>query len=366
MDTGQQAYLCLLWFRWAHPEGLSKESCCLSLHESTDRSTRASARTRASAPKQTTTAAGKLLRPHTPSKTPSKEKKLDKTTEETAHVLKISENSPYIQITIGTHQFRTLLDTGSQLSLVSEDFIKLLDPQLVKPAKSANVTLISATGHKLATSKTVKIRITLGKNRMYHQFTVVPGFKHDMILGIDFLNERKAILDFENQVLIMGKSIHPLKPKPGQEKKEINLVRVAEDVDIFPRSDLQLKCFISKKKQPGEIFIVSQLPSSPCFEDEPGVLLPNAVVKVSKNRHIPWAVVNETGRFLHIKKGQVIGTAVGCKEEDFAPNVSPVQKDSDEHSDDSPSSKITEFNLDHVPSEQRDVLKDALLHAQKH
>ena len=244
---------------------------------------------------------------------------------------------------------------------MSEDFIKLLDPQLVKPAKSANVTLISATGHKLATSKTVKIRITLGKNRMYHQFTVVPGFKHDMILGIDFLNERKAILDFENQVLIMGKSIHPLKPKPGQEKKEINLVRVAEDVDIFPRSDLQLKCFISKKKQPGEIFIVSQLPSSPCFEDEPGVLLPNAVVKVSKNRHIPWAVVNETGRFLHIKKGQVIGTAVGCKEEDLAPNVSPVQKDSDEHSDDSPSSKITEFNLDHIPSEQRDVLKDALL-----
>ena len=144
-------------------------------------------------------------------------------------MLQVSENSPYIQITIGTYQFRTLLDTGSQLSLVSEDFIKLFDPQLVKPAKSSNVTLVSATGHKLATSETVKVRITVRKNRMYHQFSVIPGFKHDVILGIDFLNERKAILDFENQVLIIGKSIHPLKPKPGQEKKEINLVRLAED-----------------------------------------------------------------------------------------------------------------------------------------
>ena len=244
---------------------------------------------------------------------------------------------------------------------MSEDFIKLLDPKLVKPAKSSNVTLVSATGHKLATSKTVRIRITLGKIRMYHKFTVVPGFKHDMILGVDFLNERKAILDFENQLLIIGKSIHPLKPKPGHEKEQVNLVRLAEDVDLYPRSDLQVKCFISKKKQPGDIFVVSQLPSSPCFEEEPGVLLPNAVVKVSKNRHIPWAIVNETGRFLHFKKSQVIGTAVGCKEEDLTPNVSPVQKDLDDHSDVSPASKIAEFDLDHVPSEQRDILREALL-----
>ena len=42
--------------------------------------------------------------------------------------------------------------------------------------------------------------------------------------------------------------------------------------------------------------------------------------------------------------------------------MSPLQKDSeDTHSDDSPSSKIADFDLDHIPSEQRDILKDALL-----
>ena len=281
----------LLRLRGTYSKSVSKESC-REVKPSTDWSTKASARARTTASKQATTE-GKLLRPHTP----PEETTTNETTKETAHVLKVSENSPYIQISIGIHQFRTLLDTGSQLSLVSEDFVKLLDPKLVKPAKASNVTLISATGHKLATSKTVQIRITLGKIRMYHQFTVVPDFKHDMILGVDFLNERKALLDFENQLLIIGKTIHPLKPKPGQEKEQVNLVRLAEDIDLFPRSDLQVKCFISKKKQPGEIFVVSQLPSSPCFEEDPGVLLPNAIVKVSKNRHIPWAIVNETGRF---------------------------------------------------------------------
>ena len=119
------------------------------------------------------------------------------------------------------------------------------------------------------------------------------------------MNTRKAVLDFENQVLIIGNTVRPLMHKSGQEKKEISLVRLAEDVDIFPRSDLQVKCFIARKKQPGENFVVTQLPSSPCFEDEPGVLLPNAVVKVSKNRHIPWAIANETGRYLHLRKGRL-------------------------------------------------------------
>ena len=210
------------------------------------------------------------------------------------------------------------------------------------------------------TSETVKIRITLGKTRMYHQFIVVKGFKHDMILGIDFLNTRKAVLDFENQVLIIGNIIRPLMQKAGQGKKEISLVRLAEDIDIFPRSDLQIKCFIARKKQPGENFVVSQLPSSPCFENEPGVLLPNAIVKVSKNRHIPWALANETGRYLHLRKRQVIGTAVKFEEQETEPNISTIQSEPKEQNKDTPEEKLTAFNLDHIQEYQQKTLKDAL------
>ena len=130
---------------------------------------------------------------------------------------------------------------------------------------------------------------------MYHEFIVVSDFKHDMILGVDFLNARKALLDFENQTLIIGNSAFPLQQKPSQKTHEVNLVRLAEDVDVFTRSDMQLKCFISKKRHPGESFVISQLESAPCFRDDPGVLLPAAVVKVAKNKHTPWAIVNGTG-----------------------------------------------------------------------
>ena len=130
---------------------------------------------------------GKLERPH--SSTETREK----------HILKVSEDCPHIDMTIGTHPFRPLLDTGSQVSIVSDEFVKLLDPQLVRPAPESNVTLISATGHALKSTKKVKIRITLGKVRMYHDFIVVADFKHDMILGMDFMNSRRALLDFEHQ-----------------------------------------------------------------------------------------------------------------------------------------------------------------------
>ena len=138
---------------------------------------------------------------------------------------------------------------------------------------------------------------------MYHiRIVVVKNFNHDMLLGMDFLTSRKAMLDFDSHILIIGNSVYPLKAKPKQEKVEISLVRLTEDVDVIPRSDVQVRCFISKKKQSGEHFVIQELPSSPCFENEPGVLLPNAIVKVSKNKHIPWAIVNETGRYLRLKK----------------------------------------------------------------
>ena len=119
-----------------------------------------------------------------------------------------------------------------------------------------------------------------------------------MLLGIDFLNAWKALLDFDSQTLIIGNAVFPLKTKPGQEKSEINLVRIAEDVDVMPRSDIPSSMLHLQNKQPGENFVIQQLPNSPCFGNEPGILLPNAVVKVSKNKHILWANVNETGRYL--------------------------------------------------------------------
>ena len=107
--------------------------------------------------------------------------------------------------------------------MVSEDFLKLRDPHLVKSTQnSTDVSLRSATGHSLEVSKVVRIRITLGKVRMYHDFIVVKDFKHDMILGIDFLAARKAILDFDSQTLVIKNSVYPLKTKPGQEQRSVS------------------------------------------------------------------------------------------------------------------------------------------------
>ena len=192
---------------------------------------------------------------------------------------------------------------------------------------------------------------------MYHDFVVVKNFKHDMILGVDFLKARRAILDFESHTLVIGKTVHPLKEKlgQGQEKKEVNLVRLAEDADIFPRSDLQIRCFLAKKKPTGNEFVVTQLQTSPCFEDEPGILLPNAVVKVSKNKHIPWAIVNETGRHIHLRKGQVIGIASQYQK---TAEVLEIANDSTPETE--KENVLKSLNLEYLPSEQREILMTLL------
>ena len=87
---------------------------------------------------------------------------------------------------------------------------------------------------------------------MYHDFVVVSDFKHDMILGIDFMNPRKALLDFENQTLIIGNPVFPLQQKPSQKKEEVNLVRLAEDVGRYlPTFGHSTQVLYFKEEAPG-------------------------------------------------------------------------------------------------------------------
>lgn len=288
-------------------------------------------------------AVGKLERPHT--------------TQEIV-ISDINTECPYIDVAIGTNQFRTLVDTGSQLSIIDETFLDLCDQKLIRPIQNEqHITLKSVSGHHLKVIKQVQLRVTLGKVRMYHPFIVVQGLGKDMILGMDFLTLRKAHLDFDHKTLTIGKAVFPLKEKTDTNPSTVHLVRLSETVHVHPRSDVQIKCSVTKRKSPGEQFEVTQLPSSPCFENEPGLLLPNALVKVSKNKHIPWIIVNETGRFVTFKKGQVLGTAVSYTEQKEV-DISAIDSKEPEHS--TVEEKLAAFRLDHVPEPEKSQLQEAL------
>ena len=264
-----------------------------------------------------------------------------------------------IHVCIGKNRFRTLLDSGAQFSLVSDEFLNLCDETLIKETTTRQVPLVSASGHRLKVTKTVKIRITLEKVRMYHSFYVVENLGHDMILGVDFLNERKAVLDFENDLLKIGKVFFPLARKTNTTLDEVNLVRLSEDVHIYPRTSAQLKCHTSKRKGAGNEFVLTQMTTSPCFEDEPGILLPNAVVRTSKNKHVPWAIVNETGKHFFFRKGQVLGKATKVEIRETECNINTVDASVSPEAV-SDADKLKLFDLSHVPVEQKENLISVL------
>ena len=82
---------------------------------------------------------------------------------------------------------------------------------------------------------------------------------------------------------------------------------------------------------------------------------------MSKNKHIPWAIVNSTGRYLHFRKGQVLGIATNIKEEELKPNVSSVEKAENEETEEKPSDKLAAFSLDHIPEDQKQKLSECLM-----
>ena len=69
--------------------------------------------------------------------------------------------------------------------------------------------------------------------------------------------------------------------------------------------------------------------------------------------------MNETGRYLHFKKGQVLGIATKYREEKEKPNVSSVTTEATKQTN-SPSDVLSTFNLDHVPTDKREPLEKLL------
>ena len=104
-------------------------------------------------------------------------------------------------INIEGKSYKTLIDTGSEISVISENVMGELK-ELNKNIPSlpvAGVTVVGVTG---VTSKRitrqVHLNILINEVEFENTFLVVKGLSLDVILGNDFLERNGAVIDFFN------------------------------------------------------------------------------------------------------------------------------------------------------------------------
>ncbi|THD19318.1 Retrovirus Pol polyprotein from transposon 17.6 [Fasciola hepatica] len=105
---------------------------------------------------------------------------------------------PVIEIIIGRHQVRALIDSGSVYSLISEQLASKV-PRC--PLYDRPVSLKSVTGTPLEAVDSITTELQLGVHNYLQGFTVVRNLPVPVILGVDFLRSTRCTLNFRDNWL---------------------------------------------------------------------------------------------------------------------------------------------------------------------
>ena len=145
-----------------------------------------------------------------------------------------------VQVNGTTSSF--LLDTGSAISLVSQDLWKKCHQEHDK-LEPWTKQLVSVDGSSVRVLGCCQIRITMGNNTFHHAVLIVDTLTMEGILGLDFLKKHRCSVDLgENMLKVSRSSICiPLEhnAEEGTVFSKINVI-IAQTICIPARSELEV------------------------------------------------------------------------------------------------------------------------------
>ena len=222
---------------------------------------------------------------------------------------RLSENIPTYKITlagspnscvikIGKTKFRSLVDTGAEVSLMHR---RVYDSLLVKPKlQFKRINLSGVSGGALKIDGCINLKFTIGGIEMQHMFYVVKDMSRNLILGTDWLHqhgvriyydlgcmriENKRYVNLEEDIHVSSvariKYNRVLKPHSAT----ICYAKVRPNPDLPVRVDYQISA-VEK--------------GFTCRE--PGLEVVDSVSRLGKDRSIPILVTNSTGKFIRIRR----------------------------------------------------------------
>ncbi|MET0107142.1 MAG: retropepsin-like aspartic protease [Sedimenticola sp.] len=204
-------------------------------------------------------------------------------------------------IQIGKNKYRSLVDSGAEVSLIHRRVYQALKnkPKLFKK----NARLQSVNGGSLKVDGCISLTFKIGDTEISHLFYVSPSINRNFILGRDWLVQNGVRLYFDLGFLRVGSSTVPLE----EDIHIASLVRTKTTVILKPQT--ATVCLGKIKNSPN--FHSSQIYSVTAAEtkfisNEPGLMVSNSVAKLTKDRVLPIMVVNNTNRTLRLSRGCVI------------------------------------------------------------
>ena len=214
-----------------------------------------------------------------------------------------SMGRPSVTVNIGKVRTRALLDSGSEVTLISGSFFRQIknDPS-VSVVRQNPLELFAANGSSLQNQGEVEIVFKITTKSFKRKFVVVPELGHSIIIGWDTMREENFILDAGAHTIHIGGTEYPTQC----DEEMASLVRLAADCEIPAQSAAYVRARRARHTyhQDGTYEVSNAIKG--VLQDEPGVWVANSLNAIEKGKCFGLQIVNETGRPVNLKKGNVV------------------------------------------------------------
>ena len=145
--------------------------------------------------------------------------------------------SPHLQIKIFNHDVWALLDTGSQITAVSDTFYnKLIEGNQISELPVTNMVVSTAIGKKgTVIKRQILLEFHIGKYVNIHTFLVIPHLSSEIILGNDWCCKNGLVIDYYERNIRLQKVVIPtsLMRFEGNSSDKIILSKSKETTYIY-------------------------------------------------------------------------------------------------------------------------------------
>lgn len=211
----------------------------------------------------------------------------------------------YIHIKVGQRPYTALIDSGSDINVLTED---VLQNCRFRKLKSDRRFITTVENKRMPISFMTFIPLTIGNETVSVKFYVVNEISPKIILGVEFLENQSASVDFKNKKLHFDPRCQLILDK---------------DVIIPPKSEIAVIARIKGDKIPNEVYGLTSASDNLLST---GLMAAKSISKIDQNK-VLFGIGNFTDECITLKKNCHIGRFVCLSKRDLIFDVDNVDKD---------------------------------------
>ncbi|CAC5374987.1 unnamed protein product [Mytilus coruscus] len=196
-----------------------------------------------------------------------------------------------------------MVDSGATISSISAYFY-YANLQKTVPLEKAYLLVTGASGATLRAIGQIHVTIEIGRLSMEQTFQVFENFRHSIILGLYFLDNQKARLNFDDKTLVLQSGITEVPLTNGDNNdNSICFISLINDEVIPSRSEVIIPVQTVDKRIKSKIGIIEP---NPALVGKQNIVGATCLVQIINNKSF-LQVLNPTNAKVRLSKHTQIG-----------------------------------------------------------